>query len=44
MDEIEEEEIREIVRDEMKKAEREKEAEKMRKDPSSLRKRIVEID
>jgi hypothetical protein len=43
MDKFEEERIREIVREEIKKAERRKEAEEMRKDPSSIRRRIQEI-
>jgi hypothetical protein len=43
MDKFEEERIREIAREEIKKAERRKEEEEMRKDPSSIRRRIQEI-
>jgi len=44
MDKFEEERIREIVREEIKKAERRKKEEEMRKDPSSIRRRIQEIN
>jgi hypothetical protein len=43
MDEIQEEEIRRIAREEIRKAERRKEAKEMVKDPSSPRKRIIEV-
>ena len=43
MDKFEEERIREIVRDEIKKADKRKAMEEMRKDPSSIRTRIQEI-
>ena len=44
MDKFEEERIREIVREEIKKAERRKKEEEIRKDPSSIRRRIQEIN
>jgi hypothetical protein len=43
MDEIQEEEIRKIVREEMRKAEKRKEAKEMIKDPSSPGRRIIEM-
>lgn len=44
MDQTEEERIREIVREEIKKAERRWQSEEMRKDPSSSRRRSREIN